>query len=73
MPNYQQPDFRVLATPPGVGVQLENNKNVLGISGAQTAFSQPGVSARALLVDQLKGTYMGNSKRTNLDGTSTST
>jgi len=62
MPNYIQPNSGNPVLDSRVSVQVESNKNVLNITGPQTLFSQPGVSARALLVDQLKGTYMGNSK-----------
>jgi len=70
--NYVQGDFRNPANL-GATIQVENIGNPLRVTAPQPLFTQPGVNARALLVDQLKGTYMGNSKRINLDGTSTST
>jgi len=64
-----QPDFRNPITP-GVTIQVENVGNPLRVTGPQSAYSQPDTAARALLTNQLKGTYLGNSKHTYPNGTS---
>jgi hypothetical protein len=73
--NYQQPDFRNPVTP-GVSMQIEAIRNVLQTTAADpaVAYVQPGVVAPQLAAGQLGGSksgMLGNSKRTNADGSIT--
>jgi len=73
MANYSQPDYRVPTTDPRVGVQVENNRNVLNVTAAQPAYAQPGTSAPSAPVANQLADAMGKSKITHADGTSSST